>query len=188
MAQRTQVSFATCNLLNINLPGLEIYSDRDGWSQEAYEKKVTWTSRLISHSVADVWGFQELWHYEVLKAVFDAAELSEDYQLLAPQEHDGDRIICAGAVRQDILEGEPEWIKVFPEKFILKSSGSDRQTSEILVSINSFSRPVLHFKVCPRSSGKIISVYVAHLKSKSPTRLYREGWYREDDEYYKKDR
>lgn len=183
---RTQVSFATCNLYNINLPGLKMYRDSDGWSEEEFKLKIQWMSGLIGRVDADIWGFQELWHYQALEQVFERAELRDNYRLLAPEDHEGSGIICAGAVRPDILVGEPEWIKNFPEKFILQSGGSDRQTSEIGVSIDTFSRPVLHFQVRPRQEGKVISVYVAHLKSKSPTQVYREGWYRDNDEYYKK--
>lgn len=183
---RTQVSFATCNLYNINLPGLKMYRDSDGWSDEEFDLKVQWMSSLIGKVDADIWGFQELWHYQALEQVFDRAELRDNYRLLAPEDHEGSGIICAGAVRPDILVGEPEWIKNFPDKFILQSGGSDRQTSEIGVSIDTFSRPVLHFQVRPRQEGQAISVFVAHLKSKSPTQVYREGWYRDDDEYYKK--
>jgi predicted extracellular nuclease len=45
---------------------------------------------------------------------------------------------------------------------------------------------VLHFHVRPRSNGKKVSVYVAHLKSKAPTRVWREDWYRADRSYYSK--
>lgn len=183
---RTKVSFATCNLYNINLPGLKMYRDTKGWSDEEYVFKVQWLSSLICKVDADIWGFQELWHYQALEQVFDSAELSDSYRLLAPEGHEGGGIICAGAVRPDILVGEPEWIKEFPDKFILQSGGSDPQTSDIKVSISTFSRPVLHFQVRPRREGKVISVYVAHLKSKSPTHLYREGWYRDNDDYYKR--
>ena len=169
-------SIATFNLLNLNLPGLKMYG-RHGWTQEKYDQKIDWTSRLISQLKADVWGFQELWHYQALEAVFDAANLNHDYQLLAPAEHDGDGIICAGAVRKGILADEPQWIKEFPDNFLLKSSGSDRQTPDISVAIDSFSRPILHFKVRPREDSQVISVYVAHLKSKRPTNIDDEDWY-----------
>lgn len=43
----------------------------------------------------------------------------------------------------------------------------------------------LHFRIRPRAAGEPISVYVAHLKSKRPTEIDREGWYRNDDAYYK---
>lgn len=186
MPARTQVSFGSFNLLNINLPGLKIYSDADGWDPDVYENKVAWTREMLTRMRCDVWGFQELWHETALGDVFRAAGLFDDYHLLVPDNHQGQRIVCAGAVRKAILVGDPEWIEDFPDKFILRSGGDDAQTSGISVAIDSFSRPVLHFKVRPRANGKAISVYVVHFKSKGPTKLYREGWYRDDDEYYSK--
>ena len=186
MPARTQLSIATCNLYNINLPGLRIYSDSDGWDEETYRKKVKWTGEMIARVTTDVWGFQELWHTQALDDVFEAAHLKNDYRLLVPDGHAGQSIVCAGAVREDILIGDPEWISGFPEKFRLDSGGDDPQTSEIAVHINTFSRPVLHFRIRPRSNGKVISVYVAHFKSKAPSKIYREGWYRDESEYYSK--
>ena len=185
MANRTQFAIATFNLYNLNRPGLPIYSDADGWDAAAYEQKIAWARSIILRNPADVWGFQELWHKEALKDIFNHPDLGE-FQLLVPEGHAGQRIVCGGAVRKEILVGEPEWIQAFPEKLILASSGGDPQTSDIAVNINSFSRPVLRFQVQPRSRGKAISIYVAHFKSKAPTKVYREGWYRQDDEYYKR--
>ena len=186
MARRTQVTFASCNLFNINLPGLPIYNDKDGWDQEIYNKKVAWTGQAINTVDGDVWGFQELWHAKALKDVFKAAKLESAYALLAPPGHAGESILCAGAVRKDILIGEPEWISDFPDKFRLDSGGDDPQTGGIAVSIHTFSRPVLHFRVKPRSNGKTISVYVAHFKSKAPSKIYYEQWYKDDKNYYSK--
>lgn len=184
MANRTKFSVATFNLFNLNRPGLPIYSDTDGWDAQAYQQKLDWTRATILKTPADVWGFQELWHQGALEDVF-AGEALANYQLLVPAGHSGQKIICGGAVKKDILVGEPQWIENFPDQFILQSGGDDRQTSGISVKLNRFSRPILHFKVRPRSNGKAISMYVAHLKSKAPTRIYFEGWYREDNEYYK---
>ena len=138
---RTQLSFASCNLYNINLPGLSVYSDRDGWDQKAYDKKVKWTGSILSSMVSDVWGFQELWHRTALDDVFKASGLRSKYKLLVPKNHQG-HIVCAGAVRKEILVGEPEWIDRFPPEFILRSGGDDAQTSGISVSIDRFSRPI----------------------------------------------
>jgi endonuclease/exonuclease/phosphatase family metal-dependent hydrolase len=188
MAARTQITFASCNLYNINLPNLPIYSDRDGWDQDAYDKKVAWTSALLTSAPADVWGFQELWHRQALEDVFSAAGLLSNYKLLVPKNHAGQRIVCAGAVRKDLLVGEPQWIEDFPPKFTLMSGGGDPQTSDISVQVDRFSRPVLHFKIRPRANGKAISVYVVHFKSKGPTKIYREQWYRDDNEYFSQHR
>ncbi|WP_017297433.1 endonuclease/exonuclease/phosphatase family protein [Nodosilinea nodulosa] len=183
MARRTQFALSTLNLYNFNLPGLRIYSDSDGWDEAAYARKLDWIRHIILQHPSDVWGFQELWHREAIAAVFDHPDLA-GYTLLVPTDHTGQKIVCSGAVRTDILVGEPEWIDRFPEKFRLQSSGGDPQTPEVAVRINGFSRPVLHFKVRPRSNGAPISVYVAHFKSKAPTAIYTEGWYRDEKDYY----
>jgi len=85
-----------------------------------------------------------------------------------------------------MLVGEPEWISKFPDKYILRSKGDDPQTADISVNLDSFSRPVLHFQVKPRTGGKVIHVFVAHLKSKLPTPVYREDWYNSNKSYYTK--
>lgn len=188
MAARTKISFATCNLYNINKPGLPIYRDTDGWSQADYDKKVAWTASILNELKSDVWGFQELWHRQALLDAFKAAGLDSKYQLLVPDNHKGQRIVCAGAVRKTILVGQPEWITDFHSKFILKSGGDDAQSSAISVAIDKFSRPILHFKVRPRTKGKVISIYVVHFKSKGPTHVHREKWYKADNEYYSKHR
>lgn len=186
MAARRYVSFATGNLYNINEPGLPIYSDTNGWDQNQYDKKIDWLASQIKNLDSDVWGFQELWHRNSLDQIFEKAGLSSEYTLLAPPSHKGQRIICSGAVRKDMLIGEPEWIDSFPDKFRLESSGDDAQTPDISVSLTKFSRPVLHFKIMPRENDKAVSVYVVHFKSKGPTKLFRESWYRGDSDFYKK--
>lgn len=177
---RTQLKLATYNLYNLNEPGLPIYRDTDGWSQQDYDKKIEWSAQKIAQIEADVWGFQELWHSKSLYEVFEKSRLAEAYTLLTPNNHTGQKIVCAAAVKSDILVGEPEWIITFPESFNLNSGGDDEQTSDISIKIEHFSRPVLHFKIKPRSNGKIIRIYVCHFKSKGPTKIYNEPWYSAD--------
>ncbi|MCI4644423.1 MAG: endonuclease/exonuclease/phosphatase family protein [Hyphomonadaceae bacterium] len=179
-----QVSFATFNLLNLNEPGLPMYRDRAGWSQEEYEAKLNFTARLLIDLDSDVIGFQELWHHESLSAAFERAGLADDYDLIVPDGHTG-RITCAAAVRKGLAMGDPEWIEAFPPKFKLQSSGDDAQTPEIEVSIEQFSRPVLHIKVKAHPDEEPVSVFVCHLKSKSPTQIWREDWYKADKEFFK---
>lgn len=174
---RTKVTFATCNLYNLNEPGERMYRDANGWSQEEYDKKIEWTSRNLAELDADVWGFQELWNARSLRRVFSAAGLGNSHTLLAPPRHRG-RIVCAAAVRSDILVGQARWIDDFPAAFELSSGGDDAQTSGISVEIDNFSRPVLNFEIRPRANGKRIQVYVCHFKSKLPTKINREPWYR----------
>lgn len=172
-----RLSLTTFNLLNLNEPGLPMYRDRDGWSAAQYALKIGWTGRMLRLAQADVFGFQELWHEASLQAAFEAAGLADDYRLLVPAGHAGDGIVCAGAVRHELLEGEPEWISAFPDVFHLRSQGDDPQTPAIGVEIRAFSRPVLHFRIRPRADQEPIEVFVCHFKSKAPTQVWREDWY-----------
>ena len=178
------LSIATCNLYNLNEPGLPVYSDADGWSPEAHAAKIDWTARQLRALPADLYGFQELWHAASLQAVLDRSGLAADYQLLAPPDADGSHIVCAALVRQGLLVGAPEWLADFPAGFKLQSSGDDAQTPLIEVRISGFSRPVLHFVIRPRSDEADIHVYVCHFKSKAPTQVFKERWYKADKPTY----
>lgn len=176
MAARS-VSFTSFNLYNLNEPGLPIYTDRDGWSQAEYDRKIDWTARMLREMSADVIGFQEAWHATSLTNALAAAGLAESHALIAPEGHAGQRIVCAAAVAREVLVGEPTWITDFPPDFILQSRGDDPQTAAITVNVSTFSRPVLRLAIRPRAAGPSISVYVCHFKSKGPTKIFREPWY-----------
>ena len=178
------VSFTNFNLYNLNEPGLPMYRNKTGWTAEAVVRKVAWTAAMLQRAQADVFGFQELWHRETLARVFDQAGLTGDYSLLVPDDHFGQGIVCAAAVRQDMLEGTPEWITDFPESFHLQSKGEDKQTAAMFVDISKFSRPVLHFRIKPRHNQEPIHVYVCHFKSKGPTSVSGDPWYRSKRELY----
>ncbi len=176
MATQT-VSFTSFNLYNLNEPGKKVYTDKDGWTQAEYDRKISWTGRMLREMQADVFGFQEVWHTQSVANALTAAGLDGTYSLLTPPGHAGQKIVCGAAVETSLLVGEPVWITNFPADFILKSQGGDPQTEQISVSINSFSRPVLHFKIRPRANGPTISVYICHFKSKGPTKIFAENWY-----------
>ncbi len=177
MADRSELSFCTFNLLNLNKPGRAIYTDVDGWSEAEYERKVAWAANQIRLLDADVYGFEELWHTDALGDVFFKAGLADQYDLVTPDNANGTRIVCAAAVRKGLLSGDGQWIDKFPEQFQLSSKGGDAQTPAIAVSINGFSRPVLRFEITPREGESSIAVYVCHLKSKGATDIYKENWF-----------
>jgi len=172
-------TIATFNLRNLNEPGLAMYG-RDGWSLEEYERKIAFTSTMMAMLPADIWAFQELWHGASLDRALATAGLANDYVTLVPEDHAGGRIVCAAAIRRELLVGEPEWIRNFPEGLVLASGGDDPQTERIAVELSSFSRPVLHFQMRPSDQADPIHVYVCHFKSKGPTRIFREPWYERD--------
>jgi len=175
----SRLTIATFNLLNLNEPGLRIYSGQ-GWSQEQYDKKIAWTASQLRLLESDVFGFQELWHADSLANALQASGLAEQYDMLVPDNANGSTIVCAAIVRKGLLASGPEWISEFPDGFVLRSKGDDPQTPSISVNIQAFSRPVLHFTIRPREDREDVHVYVCHFKSKAPTQVFREDWYDKD--------
>lgn len=177
MAAR-DISFSSVNLLNLQLPGRPVYTDSDGWPPEVYDRKIAFTAGVLSRLNADLFGFQELWAPEALQQAMDAAGMAESHVLLSPPGHAGTSITCAGAVRRDMLVGEPEWIVEFPPELELRSTGDDPQQADISVSLNSFSRPVLHLQLQPDPRTPVIHAFVCHFKSRRPTQIWTErAWY-----------
>lgn len=182
MAPR-ELTIGSFNLFNLNLPGLPVYTDRNGWTPEEYDRKIAWTARWIGEMRPDVFGFQELWHADALMAALAASGAEGDYDLLAPANAVGTRIVCAAIVRKGLLVGEPRWITGFPERMVLQSAGDDPQTPDIAVTIDGFSRPVLRFEIRPHDDHPPVQVYVCHFKSKAPTKVFREAWFQADKDY-----
>jgi len=180
------LSIATFNLYNLNEPGLALYSDSDGWSAAEHALKISWTSWQLRILNSDVFGFQELWHAESLAKALAEAELTNEYDILAPAGANGTAIVCAAIVRKGLLSSDPEWISDFPAKFKLQSRGDDPQTPLIDVAIRGFSRPVLHFTIKPRDDESDIHFYVCHFKSKAPTKVFNEPWFKADRAAYAK--
>jgi hypothetical protein len=186
MAKMKTLSIGTFNLLNLNEPHLPIYRDKDGWSPDQYQAKIDWTQRIIKLLKPDIFGFQELWHRASMVRALEAAGLTAEYDLLVPDDADGTHIVCAAIVRKGLVVGTPDWITSFPEQFVLSSSGDDPQTPAISVTVKSFSRPVLHFQIRPRDDQPPAHVYVCHFKSKAPTEVHREAWFKKDKPTYSK--
>ena len=179
------LSFATFNLLNLQVPGGLTYSNRPRFEDNAegraaYEAKIAWTAAQLRRLDAEVVGFQELWAKEALEAAFAEADLADDYDLVARDAPGIGRPQVALAVRKDrngksqIMPGA-DWIADFPEDFRFDQlRETDGAEEEITVTINAFSRPVLNATIQSegtRPKPPPVSVYVAHLKSKGPARL-----------------
>ena len=184
-ANMRDLSFATFNLLNLQVPGGLTYSTTppfadDAEGRAAYEAKIAWTAERIKLLDAEVIGFQELWAREALETVFSHAGLAEEYDLVARDAPGMGRPQVALAVRKNrkgksqIAPGA-DWIAEFPTDFRFDSlHETDGAEEEITVTINEFSRPILHAVIQSEGTSPKpppVSIYVAHLKSKGPARL-----------------
>ncbi len=179
------LSFATFNLLNLQVPGGLTYQNTPAFSDDeegraAYRKKIKWTGEQIKRLDAEVIAFQELWSRQALIDAFDEVGLGGDYDIVARDAPGRGRPQVALAVRkgrqgQSQLQDGAHWIEKFPATFKFEQlRETDGAQEEITLTITEFSRPVLHAVVQAEGTNPTpppISVYVAHLKSKGPARL-----------------
>lgn len=182
----SELSIATFNQYILNLPGRALYADSQGWSQEQYDLKIRWAAWKSRLHKSDVFGYQELWHAKALAHALAEFDLAGEYDPLVPPNADGKRIVCAAIVRKGLLASEPNWIADFPQKFTLRATADDPQTPSIDVNTRGFSRPLLHFTIKPRADEPPVHVYVCHFKSKAPTKVFTERWFKADKETFAK--
>jgi endonuclease/exonuclease/phosphatase family metal-dependent hydrolase len=169
---KKDLTFATCNLYNLQLPGRPMYQGRT-YSQKEYDAKIGWTAHMLRSIDADIIGFQELWSPEALVEAFDVAGLTEAYELVTVDKENPSQISVALAVRNNNDIVFKRWHKDFPEEMVLKKrKGPDEGLPdyEVSVSIDRFSREVLRATLRIEPPGKTdlpnVVVFVAHLKSK----------------------
>ena len=176
---KKDLTFATCNLYNLQLPGRPMYRGRT-YSQEEYDAKIGWTAHMIRSIDADIIGFQELWSPAALTEVFDIAGLSEEYLLVTTDTENPSQISVALAVRKNNDVVFKRWHKEFPSEMVLKKRQARRASVpdyEVSVSIDRFSREVLRATIKLDPPGNVdlpnLVVFVAHLKSKMAMSLDR---------------
>lgn len=169
------ISFATFNLYNLQLPGL--HWRQAPYSEADYSEKIAWTAGQLTSLNADVIAFQELWSAECLTDAFTAAGLDGQYELIFIGD-DWYDIAVAAAIRDPWELRSKTLHKDFDEGFVLKKRGGSRdpEDDEIEVQISRFSRTILELEVGHKDHPDLPSLRVlcAHLKSKLPTRLDRE--------------
>jgi endonuclease/exonuclease/phosphatase family metal-dependent hydrolase len=181
---RDRFSVATFNLYNLQLPGLAMNPGWPAWTDDEFAHKAEWIARQLTVLDADLVGLQELWSSEAMELVLADPALDGQYDLLATPAN-GTKIVCAALVRKGLLRGTPRWVETFPSELRLESSGNDAQTPDVRVTIPHFSRPVLNFQVALREQAPLTEVFVAHLKSKLPERVYNEAWFAANQAVFK---
>ncbi len=180
MSRPRDITFASFNLYNLQLPGVDRRRDGDAYSQDEYDAKIAWSAEMLKPLKADVIGFQELWSEQCLHDLFAKAGLSEDYELVFIKDpgvgwYD---IAVAAAVRKPWELRQKRLHKAFgPGMKLIKRGGArDPEDNEIEVRINKFSRTVIDLEVghSERDEVPALRTLCAHLKSKLPTRLDEE--------------
>jgi len=173
---KPQISFATFNLRNLQLPGEFTYPGTAPLTESQYNNKIGWAADKLLEVDADVIAFQELWNRDALDDVFAAAGLADNYDRVTSDQVGS--IGNAVAIKAPHQRTFSTWIEEFPDDFILKKRGGssgENPDLKIGVAIDNFSRPVLRVTVQPHVPGvadaPAIVVFAAHLKSKRPTRL-----------------
>ncbi len=145
---------ATFNLLNLALPETRFYGNQQ-YTPEEFKKKKKWIKQQFDKMEADIIGFQELFDEEALREI-----MSEH-----PDYHNAELCMASrngGAPAVALISKFPiksfDFFTDFPEQ--LKVQG-------LTIPFRKFSRPVLKADIEIRP-GLVITVFVAHLKSKRP--------------------
>ncbi|KRQ29075.1 endonuclease/exonuclease/phosphatase family protein [Mycobacteroides chelonae] len=185
---RTTFSVATFNMYNLQDADTPLYATSKPWTPEEFKRKTEWAAWQLGTLGADVVGLQEVWSKSALESVLavDPQGLADEYDVLATPAV-GTSITCAALVRKGLLTGKPKWITDFPKAVRLESRDdpADPQAPVIDVSIKSFSRPVLNFQVQLRDDEPATEIFVVHLKSKLPTQISKEAWYKKSSATYR---
>ncbi len=152
---------ASCNLLNLALPGREFYPNQPAYSVQEYERKLDWLGVMLLRLSADVVGVQEVWDEAALKAAVQRSGLHY-VTMLAPGAEAG----ASGTPRVGLVS------RLALEAVNSISDFAPAQAVEVpeLGRHARFERPVLHAQLRLKQ-GPRLHVLVVHLKSKRPKYL-----------------
>ena len=172
MARRNSknISFATFNLYNLQLPDVRWYTNV--YTKDEYAQKIEWSAKILHRLDADVIAFQELWAKQCLEDIFHAAGLADDYQLCFIKD-EWYNIAVAAAVRKPWSVVETQLHKEFPSNINLsKQRSTDGEDDELDITIDRFSRTILQLSINQTDTDlPTIEVFITHLKSKRSTVL-----------------
>ena len=152
---------ASCNTLNLALPGRAYYDNQEPYGTDEYERKLDWLGAMLGRLNADVAVFQEVWDEAALRAAVARSGLNYT-QVLAPGAEQGatgtPRLGLATRLALESIETVPAF-----------APGQAVDVPE-LGRHDRFERPVLH-AVLRTKQGLRLHVLVVHLKSKRPKYL-----------------
>lgn len=158
MDNKRQFRVGTFNLNNLALPRREFYRG-ESYSQEEYQKKLSWTAQQLDRMGAEIVGFQEVFHRKALQDVFSRSELSRNHHLVMAE--------SLGQGPGIALATNFQVIKHHVYLDFPKASRLVWDADKSLIPITQFSHPVLAVDL-KLPNGMNCTVFVVHLKSKRP--------------------
>ena len=149
---------ATCNTLNLALPGRVTYANQATLDAAEYERKVGWLGQQLARLNADVLGLQEVWDEAALREVVARSGLRYT-GVAAPGAEQG----AQGTPRVALVTR----LAVDDISSVVDFEAADQLPVPELGLATHFERPVLHARLRMKH-GQRLHVLVAHLKSKRP--------------------
>lgn len=177
MANLRDLSVSTINAFNLHDWDGNTYSRSSTAFPDkvAYDRRIAWLAAAVQRVDSHLLGFQEIWSKAALDEVFSEAKLSDSYQLLVRDAPGLGQPQVALAVHNSWQVDSVDWVSAFPDTFRIANLRERNGAEEpVSISIEAFSRPVLRCRIrstIPRRRPPLITVYVAHFKSKAPARL-----------------
>jgi predicted extracellular nuclease len=168
-----EIRFATFNVCNLALPGMQFYDNLPPYTPTEYDAKITWIAQQLDTLNADVIGFQEIFSQAALKDVLAKTQHYRQAHHIGIDPDPNVRLTPSVALVSRLPLAAPA---VMTSDFPCNLSVAIPDVQE---PFNKFTRPVLHAQMIA-PNGLIVHVLVIHLKSKRPD--YRNGE-QEDDPY-----
>lgn len=154
---------ATANVLNLAQPGRLFYKGQEPYTQNEFERKVTWLGERFRTLNADVLAVQEVWDEVALRSA--VAHSGLQYGVVAvpgaengPGQHGAQGTPCVGLVTRLRVESVSS-LTDFPAAAVVDVPGIGPHTR--------FERPPL-LATLRMKHGQELAVITAHLKSKRP--------------------
>lgn len=155
------LQLASCNVLNLAMPGQAYYPNQDSYKPEEFERKVQWLGAQFARLNADVIGVQEVWHLAALQAAVARSGLRYT-AVHAPGAEDG----ASGTPRLGLVSRLP----VEALESVVDFAPQEHIQVPELGAYTRFERPVLRARLRTKN-GTPLHVLVTHLKSKRPKYL-----------------
>ena len=157
------LTVATCNVLNLALPGRDFYPGQDTYSASEYERKIDWLGERFKTLNADVLAVQEVWDEAALQEAVNRSGLRYKFLSVPGAENGPGQAGAQGTPRVGIVTRltveAVDSLQDFPPQAVVEVPGIGPYTR--------FERPPLHATLRLKN-GPNLHVITAHFKSKRP--------------------